>query len=215
MLGLHCCRGFSLLQCQASRCSDFCCGSWALVAAHGLSCSTCGACGDQWSNPCLLHWHADPLPLNHQGSPRIWLVPCLFYSLSLTCSIWLALRRGPGFPGGTEVKNLPAKQEMQIWSLGGEDPLEQVMATPSIILAWGNPMGRGPWWVTVHGVAKSQTRLSMHALGSEIPPHLPYFDRSKLLGTAHIWGEWVIQGPESQAVGITGGHLRGFLPQRS
>jgi len=24
----------------------------------------------------------------------------------------------------------------------------------------GNPMDRGAWWVTVHGVAKSQTRLS-------------------------------------------------------
>ena len=24
----------------------------------------------------------------------------------------------------------------------------------------GNPMDRGDWWTTVHGVAKSQTRLS-------------------------------------------------------
>ena len=27
-----------------------------------------------------------------------------------------------------------------------------------------NPLERGAWWVTVHGVAKSQTRLSMHAI---------------------------------------------------
>ena len=26
-----------------------------------------------------------------------------------------------------------------------------------------NPMARGAWWATVHGVAKSWTRLSMHA----------------------------------------------------
>ena len=26
----------------------------------------------------------------------------------------------------------------------------------------GDPMDRETWWVTVHGVAKSQTRLSMH-----------------------------------------------------
>ena len=26
----------------------------------------------------------------------------------------------------------------------------------------GNPMDRGAWWATVHGVAKSQTRLSTH-----------------------------------------------------
>ena len=25
-----------------------------------------------------------------------------------------------------------------------------------------NPMDRGAWWATVHGVAKSQTRLSEH-----------------------------------------------------
>ena len=28
----------------------------------------------------------------------------------------------------------------------------------------GNPMDRGAWWATVHGVAKSQIRLSTHAL---------------------------------------------------
>ena len=34
------------------------------------------------------------------------------------------------------VKNLPAIQEMWILSLGGEDPLEEEMATHSSILAW-------------------------------------------------------------------------------
>ena len=29
-----------------------------------------------------------------------------------------------GFPGGSVVKNPPAKQEMQVLSLGQEDPLE-------------------------------------------------------------------------------------------
>ena len=33
-------------------------------------------------------------------------------------------------------KNLPAKQEMQVQSLGWEDPLEKEMATHSSILAW-------------------------------------------------------------------------------
>ena len=27
-----------------------------------------------------------------------------------------------------------------------------------------NPMGRGAWWAIVHGVAMSQTQLSVHAL---------------------------------------------------
>ena len=34
------------------------------------------------------------------------------------------------------VKNLPARQETQAPSLGGEDPLEKGMATQSNILAW-------------------------------------------------------------------------------
>ena len=33
------------------------------------------------------------------------------------------------------------------------------MATHSSILAWRIPMDRGAWQATVHGVAKSQTRL--------------------------------------------------------
>ena len=57
------------------------------------------------------------------------------------------------------VKNLPAMQETWVWSLGQEDPLEEGMTTHSSIPAWRIPMDRGAWWATVHGVAKSQTRL--------------------------------------------------------
>ena len=38
------------------------------------------------------------------------------------------------FSRGSVVKNLPAKQEMQVLSLGREDPLEKEMATHSSIL---------------------------------------------------------------------------------
>ena len=41
-----------------------------------------------------------------------------------------------GFPGGSAVRNLPAVQEMRVWSLGQEDPLEKGLATHSSILAW-------------------------------------------------------------------------------
>ena len=41
-----------------------------------------------------------------------------------------------GFSGGSVVKNLPARQETQIQSLGQEGPLEKEMATYSSILAW-------------------------------------------------------------------------------
>ena len=44
-----------------------------------------------------------------------------------------------GFPGGSVVKNPPAKQEMQVRYLGQKDPLEKKMATLFIILAWKIP----------------------------------------------------------------------------
>jgi len=40
-----------------------------------------------------------------------------------------------GFPGSSAVKNPPTVQEMQVRSLGLEDPLEKEMATHSSILA--------------------------------------------------------------------------------
>ena len=55
------------------------------------------------------------------------------------------------FPNGSVVKNLPAmqerkkkKREMQVQSLGGEDPLEEEMATDSSILAWKIPWTEEP-----------------------------------------------------------------------
>ena len=44
---------------------------------------------------------------------------------------------------------------MQVRSLGGEDPLEEEMATHSSILAWRTPMDRGAWQATVHRVSES------------------------------------------------------------
>ena len=48
----------------------------------------------------------------------------------------------------------PAKQDMQIQSLGWEDPLEKEMATCSSLLT-ENTMDRGAWWATLHGIAES------------------------------------------------------------
>ena len=42
------------------------------------------------------------------------------------------------------VKNLPAMQEAQVRSLGGEDPLEKEAATHSSILAWEIPWTEEP-----------------------------------------------------------------------
>ena len=51
-----------------------------------------------------------------------------------------------GFPGGSVVKNLPAKQKLgELWvhSLGWEDPLEEGMTIQSSVLAWRIRMNRG------------------------------------------------------------------------
>ena len=50
------------------------------------------------------------------------------------------------------VKNLPEMQEMQVQSLGQEDPLEKEVAIHSSILAWDIPWA--VWWATVHKVVK-------------------------------------------------------------
>ena len=42
------------------------------------------------------------------------------------------------------AKNLPAKQETQVQSLGLEDPLEKVLATQSSILVWRIPWTEEP-----------------------------------------------------------------------
>ena len=49
-----------------------------------------------------------------------------------------------GLLGGSVVKNPPAKQEIQFWSLGQEDPLEKEMATHSSILGWEIPWTEKP-----------------------------------------------------------------------
>ena len=54
------------------------------------------------------------------------------------------------------VKNLPAMQETQVQTLGGEDPLEKGKATnPLEYSCLENSMDRGAWQATVHGVTES------------------------------------------------------------
>ena len=56
-----------------------------------------------------------------------------------------------GFPCGSVVKNVPVNAGDMGLSLGQEDSLEKEMATHSCL---GNPMDRGAWQATIHGVAK-------------------------------------------------------------
>ena len=56
------------------------------------------------------------------------------------------------------VKNLPAMQKMQVWSLGQEDPLEKGMATHSSILSWSIPWSEETG--RLHSMGPQRTWLS-------------------------------------------------------
>ena len=87
---------------------------------------------------CFLHWYTDSLPLSRQGTQ--FLIYRGVYTL--------------GLPGGSLVKNLPAKQETQVQSLGREDPLEG-NGNPLQYSCLGNTMDRRAWQASVHGVSNT------------------------------------------------------------
>ena len=69
-----------------------------------------------------------------------------------------------GFPGGSVIKNPPANVEdvRDADSIPGlERSPEGGNGNPFQYSYLGNPMNTGAWWVTVHGVAKSQTQSSV------------------------------------------------------
>ena len=52
------------------------------------------------------------------------------------------------------VRNPPARQDTQVWSLGWEYPLLKEMAYPLQYSCLENSINRGAWWATVHGVKR-------------------------------------------------------------
>ena len=67
------------------------------------------------------------------------------------------------FPGDSVVKNLPASAgdagDSGLIPGSGRSPREG-NGYPLQCSCLENPMDRGAWWATVHGVAKSQTLVS-------------------------------------------------------
>ena len=75
---------------------------------------------------------------------------------SLTLSIFLSLERS-GFPGGSEGKASACDvEDPGSIPVSGRSPGEG-NGKPLQYSCLENPMDRGAWWATVHGVAKSQT----------------------------------------------------------
>ena len=65
-------------------------------------------------------------------------------------------------------------QEIQVWFLGKEHPLEKEMATHSSILVWWIPMDREACQAIVHGVARAVHDLVTKAS----PPYIYIFQNT-------------------------------------
>ena len=55
-------------------------------------------------------------------------------------------------------------QEMQVWSLGGEDPLEEEMTTHSTILAWKIPWTEEPGELQSRGLQRVVNWATEHTI---------------------------------------------------
>ena len=92
-----------------------------------------------------------------------------------------------GFPGGSIVKNLPAMQElqeMQVQSLGWEDPLEKGLATHSSILAW-----RIPWIEEPGGLQSMGSQRVRHNRSDFAHMHTHIFFIFLRLCLEYLYGE--------------------------
>ena len=130
----------------------------------------------------------------------VWLLACLWDFSSprmnlggILCTLHVYFihfpLKGTGFPGGSMVKNLPAKQETQVWFLGGEDPLGEGMATHSCTLVWKIPWTEEPGGLQSMGLCRvghdrsdwAWTRITRHR----------FFSRWEV----EIWEEFHTSGP--------------------
>ena len=95
-----------------------------------------------------VHSQSDPPTLSQAASPQA-------SALALLQSGW-----NMGFPCGSVVKNLPANVGDADSIPGSGKSPGKGNGNPLQYSCLGNPLGRGAWCATVHGVTKSQTRLS-------------------------------------------------------
>ena len=124
---------------------------------QGLSSSAaCGIFPDQGSNPCLLHWQVDSLPLSHQGSPSSTLhLPCTL----LLFSLHQHLLRSPGTR--SRKMGTPVLDDLQPCSWAESTklcisiPRQQAKARLQKGLCGVGAQGEGCW----HGKA---TQLGIH-----------------------------------------------------
>ena len=83
---------------------------------HGLSCPVaCGIFPEQGSNPCLLDWQVDSLPLSHQGSPAEW--SCLMFCLVQLCMSADSIKTAFFFLTDEETEVQRCRTDKRVWRL--------------------------------------------------------------------------------------------------
>jgi len=127
---------------------------WLYRVAHGI------LIPDQGLNPQSLRWKCGVLTPRLLGKSLSFI-----FFLSLPFSFLLPFLPSfpellKGFPDGSVVKNLPASaghtRDKDSVPGSGRPPGEG-NGNPLQYSCLGNPMDRGAWWATVHGVTEIQT----------------------------------------------------------
>ena len=106
----------------------------------------------------------------------------------------------PGFPSGSDGKESACSQEIQVQSLGQEDPLEKGMAAHSCILAWKTPWTEelgglqfmGSQRVAQDWVTNTHTYTQKLSWGPVVK-NLPAGDTESIPGLERFhmpWGSW-------------------------
>ena len=111
-------------------------------------------------------WTEEPGELQSTGSESDtaeWLTHTCTNTQCFWCTCFIQIHNSiwasQVAQGSRNCLPLQEMQEIQLWSPGRGDPSEEEMATHSSIPA-AEPMDRGAWQTTVHGVTKSQSWLS-------------------------------------------------------
>ena len=134
-----------------------------------------------WVNSRSWWWTGRPGVLRFMGSKRVghdWVTQLNwknFHSLEACSSIWGKFQQvrsqfgREGLPScGTSGKE-PNERDVRHGSSNPESERspEEENGNPLQYSCLENSMDRGAWWATVHGVAKSRTRLSAQCFGRE------------------------------------------------
>ena len=177
--------------------------------AHGLSCSAaCGIFPDWGSNPCLLHWQVDYLPLSHQGGPEI----ALGKHTPLVRKGWFAAA------GSQQDASVPCFQDWRRLLGLCRKPL-WVLQQGSMILFWVNrshqslsPVTLGLCQITASmylGDSKCFKAVSCSCADTQIISKMPFWI------TVLFWSWDILYFGTSVALSGIDSHLPAWMPVQS